>query len=297
MLAACALPLACAPAPQSAGDFAQPEFGPAQLLDQCEGRDGWSDPAPPARLFANIYIVGTCGIVALLIATAEGHILIDGATEEAAASIAANIEALGFPLPDIRYIVTSHEHLDHVGGVAQLQQLSGAELIARQEARAVLEGGPPDPSDPQADHLPAFPAARVDRIIADGDTITLGPVTLTMHATPGHSPGSTSWSWRSCEGEQCRTIVYADSISSVSATGYRFSGHPDYVAAFRATFDKIAALDCDLLITPHPRASNLFERLAGEAPLADPQGCAAYAATGRQRLDSRLAEEAAAESE
>lgn len=293
--ALCALfPIALAAcAPTIATSDIRPQAEAAALLDQCRGRDGWSDPAPPARIFANVYQIGTCGIVVLLVTSPAGHIVIDGAPADAAPSIARNIENLGFNLSDIRYILNSHEHFDHAGGIAELQHLTGAVLVARQEAKAALETGLPDPTDPQADHLESFPGARVGRLIVDGETLSLGPLRLTAHATPGHSPGSTSWSWRSCDCAECHSIVYADSLSSISADSYRFSEHPDYVATFRASLDAIAAFDCDLLITPHPAASNLYDRLAGGAALIDREACADYAAGARRRLDARLAEEAA----
>lgn len=264
-----------------------------QFLDQCEGHDGWSDPAPPLRLFGNVYHVGTCGIVALLVTGPEGHILFDGATAGAAPLIAANIERLGFKLDEVEWIVTSHEHHDHVGGVAELQRLTGARLAARAEARRALETGRLDPSDPQAGLHDPFPAARVDRELRDGEPLVVGPLVVTLHATPGHALGSTSWSWRSCEGSECRKVAFADSVTAVSSDDYRFSEHPDYVAMFRQGMDAIAAIDCDLLITPHPGASTLHERLAGDAPLADEAACRNYAGFGRRNLDERLAREAA----
>lgn len=132
----------------------------------------------------------------------------------------------------------------------------------------------------------------VDRIVRDGETLALGSLRLTALSTPGHSPGGTSWTWRSCAGATCRTIVYADSVSAVSTDGYRFTDHPAYVATLRHSIDRIARLPCDLLITPHPSASDLYSRLAGEKPLADRRGCARYAAAGRTGLDRRLAREA-----
>jgi metallo-beta-lactamase class B len=108
-------------------------------------------------------------------------------------------------------------------------------------------------------------------------------------ATP---PGSTSWTWRSCEGGECRRIVYADSLTAVGPASYRFTNQPLLVARFRTSFARVAALPCDILITPHPSASNLFERLAGRAPLSDPQACRRYADSARGRLDQRLATEA-----
>lgn len=260
---------------------------------QCQGKDGWADPAPPIRLFANVYDVGTCGIVALLIVGDQGHVLIDSGPAEAAPLVAANIRKLGFALDEVKWIVTSHEHHDHVGGVAELQRLTGAKVAANAAARHQLETGVLDPTDPQSGLLDPYPAIRVDRVLHDGDTLALGSLELTMHATPSHAPGSTSWSWRSCEGETCHNVALADSVSAVSADAYRFTDHPDRVATFRSALDAVAKIDCDLVITPHPGASRLYERLAGDAPLADPAACRNYAASGREQLDARLAKEAA----
>ena len=255
---ACALLASCAPA---RAQFALPEGPPVTaILDQCEGKDGWSDPAPPVRIFANVYDVGTCGIAVVLIAGPEGHVLLDGATAEAAPLIAANIRSLGFSLGDVEWIGTSHEHHDHVGGVAELQRLTGARLAAGAEAKRALETGMLDPADPQAGLLEPFAPARVDRVLQDGEQLVLGPLALTMHATPGHAFGSTSWSWQSCEGDECHRVAFADSVSAVSSDEYRFSDHPDYVAMFRRGMNAVAAIDCDLLITPHPGASAFIPR-------------------------------------
>lgn len=290
---ALALLAACAPAGAQSDLPAGPPV--TAILDQCEGKDGWSDPAPPVRIFANVYDVGTCGIVVLLIASPEGHILLDGATAEAAPLIAANIEALGFRLEDVEWIGTSHEHFDHVGGVAELQRLTGAKVAASAVAKRQLETGILDPRDPQAGMHEPFAAVRVDRVLRDGEALRVGPLELTLHATPGHALGSTSWSWRSCEGEVCHRVAFADSVSAVSSDDYRFSDHPDYVAMFRRGVDAVEAIGCDLVITPHPGASTLYERLAGDAPLADPNACRNYAQFGRDNLEARLAREAAGE--
>jgi metallo-beta-lactamase class B len=100
-----------------------------------------------------------------------------------------------------------------------------------------------------------------------------------------------TWQWVSCDGGVCRTIVYADSLTAVSAPGYRFSDHPDKVAAFRASIAKVAALDCDILLTPHPAASKMIERLSLGQPLFDTNACKAYAAQLTKQLDERLAKE------
>jgi metallo-beta-lactamase class B len=264
----------------------------AALSRACEGHDGWSDPAPPARIYGNTYYVGTCGISAILVTSPRGHILIDGATAEAAPSIAANIARLGFRVRDVKLILSSHEHLDHAGGIAMLQRLSGATVAVRRAAIPALRSGRPQLGDPQFGALGSFPAMRIGRLLRDGEVVRLGPLRLTMHATPGHSPGSTSWTWRSCIGRACLNIVYADSVSAVSADNYRFSTNPSYIAAFRRSLARIAALPCNLLLTPHPGASMMFQRFAS-GRLTDPAACRNYAARGGERLDARLREEAA----
>ncbi len=284
LCASCALPTTAAPLP---------EGSPVEdLLAQCEDKDGWSDPAPPVRLFGNIYDVGTCGIVVLLVIGSEGNILLDTGPADAAPLVAANIERLGLRPDSVKWIVTSHPHSDHVGGLAELLRLTGAGLAASEAARPALEsGGTGEPADPQAGLGDEFEPVTVTRILADGDTLELGDLALTLHATPGHTPGSTSWTWRACEGETCHDAAFVDSVTAISADDYRFSDRPDYVAAFSASFDRIAALDCDLLFTPHPSASTLFERLAGDAPLAAPGACRYYADRGREGLEARLERE------
>jgi metallo-beta-lactamase class B len=258
----------------------------------CAGRQGWSDPAPPIRIFANVYDVGTCGVVVLLIAGPDGHILIDGATAEAAPDVARNIERLGFELTDIRLMLASHEHLDHVGGTAELQRRTGATLMVLAEAKYALESGLLAPDDPQFGLYPPYPPARVDEVFEDGRTVSVGPLELTAHSTFGHVRGSTTWTWTSCEGLACRAVVYADSVTAAAAPGYRFSEHLEHVERFRASLRKIGELPCDILITPHPAVSNLYARLAGEAPLVNTRACADYAAAAAVKLDERLASEA-----
>ena len=218
--------------------------------------------------------------------------LIDAGTEKGAEVIADNIRALGFRLTDIKYLLNSHEHLDHVGGIARLQQLTGATLVASAPAEKVLNTGVASTDDPQAGMHKPFPAARSAGSSSDGGEVRLHDLSLTAMTTPGHTPGALSWRWESCDGGVCRTMVYADSLSAVSRDDYRFSDHPDYLAAYRASIAKIAASRCEILLTPHPSASAMKERMTGKQPLFDPKGCRNYAATLTKRLDERLAKEA-----
>jgi metallo-beta-lactamase class B len=268
----------------------------AEHRAQCAGKDGWSDPAPPVRVFGDVYDVGTCGIIVLLIAGPAGAIMIDGATAAAVPSIEANVERLGLRARDVKLLLSTHEHLDHAGGLRALRRWTGATMVATAAARRQIESGIPAADDPQRDgDIPSFAGVAVHRIVRDGEVVRLGPLALTAHATPGHAPGSTSWSWRSCEGATCHDMVYADSVSPVAADAYRFSDHPAYVRAFRASLAVIARLRCDLIVTPHPDASKLYQRLSGDAPLSDRTACSAYAATGAARLDRRLASETGAQ--
>lgn len=260
---------------------------------QCKDWDDWNKPAPPVRIHANTYLVGTCGISSILIVGSDGDILIDGGTAEGADLIAANIRKLGFKLSDIKFILHSHEHVDHVGGLAELQRLSGATVISSAAAAPVLRSGVASADDPQAGMNKPFPSVDVGRIVGDGDEVRLGNLMLTAMATPGHTPGALSWRWVSCDGGVCRTIVYADSLTPVSRDDYRFSDHPAYLAAYRASLAKIAASPCDILLTPHPSASHLRDRLALGKPLLDTNACRDYAAALTKQLDARLAKEAA----
>lgn len=256
--------------------------------------DGWDDRAPPRKVFANVYYVGTCGITALLVTSAQGHVLLDGATEPGGPAIAANIQALGFDPADVKSLLNSHEHSDHAGGLAHLQGVTGAPVLARAPAVATLQRGSSDRGDPQSGVLDGFPPVVQVQALADGQVVRVGDLALTAHATPGHAPGGTSWSWVSCEDSRCLAMVYADSLTAASDEAYRFSDHPDYVAAFRHSIDTVASLPCDLLVTPHPLASDLFARMDGKAPLADAQACRRYADNARANLERRLASEATA---
>lgn len=263
------------------------------FASKCKDSDDYDKPAPPVRIFGNTYFVGTCGISSILITDRAGDILIDGGTDEDADLIADNIRRLGFRLTDVKYLLHSHEHYDHVGGLAKLQRLTGAQLIASRAAAPVINSGTPGQDDPQYGLAPAFPAAHVDRTVNDGEQIRLGNIVLLAMATPGHTPGALTWHWGSCQGGVCRQIVYADSLTPVSGKNYRFADHPAYLSAYRASIAKVAALDCDILLTPHPSASHLAERLALGKSLENPNSCRDYAEALTKQLDDRLAKEAA----
>jgi metallo-beta-lactamase class B len=260
----------------------------------------WNAPQTPFALYGNTYYVGTHGLSAVLITSNEGHILIDGGSDKSPAQIVRNIRQLGFKVEDIRLILSSHEHIDHAGGIAELQRLSGAEVLAGSAAVPVLRSGQASKSDPQYTNLPPMaPIGRV-RAVADGDVVKLGPLAVTMHATPGHTQGGASWTWDAVEGARTAHMVYADSLNAVAAGPFRYRGHPSYPTA-RADLERsiatVAGLPCDVLVSAHPEGSDLWQRYArraarGHAAFIDTNACRTYADKARARLAAQLSKEA-----
>ena len=288
-----ALPIALAPSVMLAqrGDSTAAQRRAAE----CPSCAGWNAPQVPFNIVGNTWYVGTRGLSAILVTSPAGHVLLDGGLPESAPAIAANIRQLGFRVEDVRLIVNSHAHYDHAGGIAELQRMSGAEVAALAWSAGAMQLGNALLDDPQhAIHL-AYPAVARVRTIAAGDTLRVGPIALVAHATGGHTPGGTTWSWRSCSADAatgCVEVVYADSQTPVSADGYRFTDHPELVSAFGRGFAEFESMKCEVLLTPHPSASRLFERAADKAePLVDAGACRRYAAGARERLQQRLAAE------
>jgi len=268
---------------------------------KCESCDEWNKPREPLRLFGNSYYVGTDGLSAILIVGSEGHILLDGGLEQSAAVIDANIRKLGFKTQDIKVIVNSHGHYDHAGGIAALQRASGAPVYASPSGASALERGENTPDDPQfgfgkADN--AFPPVKGVKVINDNQVLGVGNISIVAHFTPGHTPGSTTWTWQSCEGARCLNMVYADSISAISAPGFKFTATPEVVNLFRRSITRLSELPCDIVVSTHPSATNLDAKFkkraelkgAGPDPFVD-HGCKALAAGAMKGLEARIAEE------
>lgn len=281
------------PAPASSHEEAA--SGQRAWAASCKSFDDWDKPGPPFRVYGDTYYVGTCGITALLVVGPRGHTLIDSGTDNGADVVLANIRTLGFDPKDVSTLLISHEHVDHVGGMAKLQEATGATIIATPAAAAVLQSGLTAADDPQAGSgHPPFPRVT-------GKIVTLGRAVPQVYGgrdfqpilTPGHTVGAMSWRWQECVAGVCKSIVYIDSLNPISADGYRFSDHPALVAAFREGIARVAAADRDIVLAPHPGAVSLRERLLGTSPLIDRDGCRAYAVNASARLDKRLASEVA----
>lgn len=272
---------------------------------ECAESATWNTPQPPVRVYGNTYYVGTRCLAAILVTSPAGHVLIDGGLPTSAPLVAASIEALGFRVSDVRLLLNSHPHHDHAGGLAALQQASGAEVAASAASARVLQAGASGPDDPQYGALPAVPAVRAVRVLADGEVVRVGPLALTAHRTPGHTPGGTSWTWTSCADEagtpRCLALVYADSQTPISADGFAFTRSATYPTAlqdFARGQALLESLPCDILLTPHPAASRLWERVAARDAgaregLVDAGACRRFAAAARAQVARRVAAEAA----
>lgn len=261
----------------------------------------WNAPHKPFRIYGNSYWVGTNGLGSILIVGRDGSVLIDGGVAETAPIIEAHIKELGFKIEDVKLLLNSHVHYDHAGGLAELQRASGAGVAASPSSAEVLRRGSSGPDDPQFALLPNFAPVRVMNTVSDGETVHLGSLAITAHYTAGHTPGGTTWSWVSCEGEKCLNIVYADSQTPISSDDFYFTRTATYPSAIRDFEHGAETLDhlpCDILLTPHPDASGLWERLAlrdngNPLGLVDTNSCRQYAANARAALAKRIATEKA----
>jgi metallo-beta-lactamase class B len=266
--------------------------------------DNWSTPQAPFRLYGNTWYVGPHAVSAVLITSPAGHILIDGGSPDSAAMIAQHIRQLGFKVEDIRFILNSHEHVDHAGGIAELQRWSGATVLASAKSEQVLRTGIQSKGDPQYDPASSdtIPPIAHTRVVRDGETVTLGEIAVTAHTTPGHTQGGVSWTWRAIENNVPANMVYADSLTAFSSDSFRYSRNTVYPTALRDithSIDTVAGFDCDILVTTHPEMSDLWARYAnmgaqGSRAFIDRQACRDYAGWARVKLQAKLAEEAKA---
>jgi metallo-beta-lactamase class B len=252
----------------------------------------WSKDYAPFRLMGNVYYVGSEGLVSLLIATPQGHILIDPTTAANAPMIERHVAALGFKVRDIKFLLTSHGHFDHAGGLAKLKADSGALVVASAGDKPLIEGGYyPGQEDNKA---LSFPPIKVDRVIGEGQTVSLGGVTLTAHITPGHTPGCTTWTWDVAEASKAHHVIY---FCSATVAANKLVGKPTYpniVADYRRTFADAKKIQGDVFLAPHPEMFGLAEKRAaqqkGDAEaFVDPTGFQAFLARCAADFEIQLA--------
>jgi metallo-beta-lactamase class B len=256
-----------------------------------------NQPQAPFRIADEVYYVGASDVTSYLIVTPDGMILLDGGFAQTAPMIEKNIAALGFKLTDVKILLNGHAHPDHAGGLAQLQRDTGAKFEAmRQEVQPLENEG--RGTFYQADkHL--FDSIHVDRVLDDGDTVSLGGVTLTAHLTPGHTPGCTSWSTDVREGGKSYAALFICQLTLPD----KLLGNPLYPDAakdYAHSFQVLEALPCEVFLAEHGSAFDLqgkYARLQAHPetdPFLDPPGCKAYLERSRQDFEDQLQTEQAA---
>ncbi|MGY8706505.1 BJP family subclass B3 metallo-beta-lactamase [Bradyrhizobium sp. 18BD] len=257
----------------------------------------WTAPFEPFQLIGNIYYVGTDGIAVYVIKTSQGLILMDTAMPQSTGMIKDNIAKLGLKVADIKLILNSHAHLDHTGGFAEIKKETGAQLIAGERDKPLLEGGY-YPGDEKNEDL-SFPAVKVDRTVKEGDKVTLGDTTLTAHATPGHSPGCTSWEMTVKDGNDDREVLF---FCSGTVALNRLVGQPTYpgiIDDYRTTYTKVKAMKIDVLLGPHPEVYGMQAKRAemkdgAPNPFVKPGELVTYATSLSEDFDKQLAKQTAA---
>jgi len=241
----------------------------------------WRTPVEPLQITDHVWQVGAAGITALLVKTDAGAVLIDGGMPQMADALLANLRKLGVAPADLRLILHTHAHADHAGPFAAIKRATGATLVSNAESAVLLERG--DAHDLHFGDDVLFPPVQADRLLQDGEEVRLGGTVFTVHFTPGHTPGSMSWTWTDTQRGARVRIAYVDSLS---APGYRLVGNPavpHLLEAFARSAEIVRGLPCDLLLSPHPDASG-WNYADAAKPHPEPMTCAAYADAAMARL-------------
>lgn len=238
----------------------------------------WTRPFPPFKLIGNVYWVGTYDLSTYLITTDAGHILINTGLPETVPQIAAGIEQLGFDTDDVKILLATHAHFDHVAGLAELERLTGAQVWMSEADAVLLEDGGKSDFRWGADPDTNFEPVQVDRRLRDQETISLGGVTLTAHHHPGHTKGATSYTFTVREGGRDYRVVIAN-LGSINP-GVTVSGMPLYPSIgddYARTFAAQKALPVDVFLASHASQFRLHEKYRPGDPydanrFVDPEG-------------------------
>lgn len=250
----------------------------------------WLQPMAPLQIADHTWQIGTEDLTALLVQTADGAVLLDGGMPQMAGHLLDNMKLRGVAPQDLRLVLLSHAHADHAGPVAELKRRTGAHVAANAETAVLLARG--GSNDLHFGDSITFPPVSTDRIIMDGEVVNVGGIAFTAHFMPGHTPGSTAWTWTDTRDGKPVRIAYADSLS---APGYQLQGnarYPRLVQDYRRSFAMVRDLPCDLLLTPHPGASN-WNYAAGSNASEKVLSCKAYADAAEKKFDAQLAKETA----
>lgn len=255
----------------------------------------WTTNHIPFHIVGNIYYVGSNDLAAYLIATPQGHILLNTNMASSVPQICQNIEALGFKLTDIKLLLNSQAHFDHAGGFAELKRRTQAKLaIMEADVAAVESGGRTDFlyfNDPDAQ----FPPAKVDRVLHDGDQVVIGHIALTAHLTAGHTKGDTTWTLEIPDaGHSYHIVIFGGAGVNPGSNLINDTRYPQQAADFVRTFRTLRALPCDVFLGAHGVYFGLLEKyqhLQANSlnPFIDPAGYQAYIANREQAFLAELA--------
>lgn len=268
----------------------------------------WTTPLAPFQIADNLYYVGSRDLASYLVTTPKGNILINAGLESSPPLIRASVERLGFRWADTKILLNGQAHNDHVGGAAQvIRETHAKNYVMEFDAQLMETGGATDFAR-QSDGLHTYPPSRVDRVLHDGDTVTLGNVSLTAHKTAGHTRGCTTWTLRvHVPGEpagQLRNVVILGGFAALS--GYRLIDRPGQPASypgiardFQQTFVTLHSLPCDIFIGAHGVYFNLlakFDRRSKQGPSVwiDPEGYQDTVNDAEAGFNRMLAEQRAA---
>ena len=234
---------------------------------------GDNDAFPGHKVIGNIYFVGTQDYASFLITSPEGHILINPDFEDSVDLIKASTEKLGFRFGDIKVILISHAHGDHAAGVAKMKEMTGAQFM-------VMDGDVPATEHPPSGRG-GYPAAKISRVLHDGDEVKLGGNTLVARLTPGHTKGNTTWTTKVADGGKTLDVVILGSAGVNSATSLvNNKNYPDIVADYQKTFAVLKSLPCDVFLASHGKFYGLKAKYPkvgqGANPFIDPEGYKAH---------------------
>jgi metallo-beta-lactamase class B len=252
----------------------------------------WHQPFDPLRIVGNVYYVGTRGLSSFLIVTPAGGIIIDSGAADSVPFIRANVERLGFRLSDVKVLLTGHAHFDHVGGHADLQRLTGARVMVMDGDRQALESG----VDRSALGAVGWKPVAIDRVLKDGDTVTLGGVTLTAHLTPGHTQGCTTWTMTARQDGKDYKVAFTGSVTIND--GVHLVGNtrvPAIAEHYAQAFRVLHGLKPDVFVGQHGVVFGLEDkaRRASTAatvnPFVDPDGYQRFVARAEQKYLAQLA--------
>jgi len=269
------------------------------LAQKTETERSWNQPVEPFKIIGNIYYVGASEIASFLIATPQGHILIDGGFEETAPQILANIKKLGFKPGEVKYLLNSQSHSDHAGGFAELKRATDAKLAIMEQDKAEVEAG--GRGDFAWGDTMLFPAVKVDRTLHDGDALALGGASLKALRTPGHTKGCTTWTTTATENDKPYNVVW---VCSTTAPGYKLVGntqYPNIVQDYRRTFEILKKLPCDVFLASHGNFFNLEEKSkqiradAARNPFIDPDGYQQFLERTQRDFETELKRQSATE--